>query len=56
MWSKNCRYNLQAKIKCPGLKIYPSNYSMYKNYSNQLYNLLLEYTDKIERFSIDECF
>ena len=46
----------QAKIKCPGLKIYPSNYSMYKNYSNQLYNLLLEYTDKIERFSIDECF
>ncbi len=29
---------------------------MYKKYSNQLYNLLLEYTDKIERFSIDECF
>ena len=25
-------------------------------HSNQLYELLLEYTDKIERFSIDECF
>ena len=25
-------------------------------YSNALYQLLLEYTDKIERFSIDECF
>ena len=25
-------------------------------YSNKLYKLLLEYTDKIERFSIDECF
>ena len=46
----------QAKIKCPGLKIFPSNYSMYKKYSNKLYELLLEYTDKIERFSIDECF
>ena len=30
--------------------------SKYKKYSNELYNLLLEYTDKIERFSIDECF
>lgn len=46
----------QAKIKCSGLKIFPSNYSMYKKYSNKLYELLLEYTDKIERFSIDECF
>ena len=46
----------QSRIKCPNLKIYPSNFSIYKKYSNQLYNLLLEYTDKIERFSIDECF
>ena len=29
---------------------------MYKQYSEQLYQLLLQYTDKIERFSIDECF
>ena len=46
----------QARIKCPGLKIYPSNFKVYREYSNKLYNLLLEYTDKIERFSIDECF
>ena len=46
----------QAKIKCPNLKIYPSNYKIYKKYSNNLYQLLLQYTDKIERFSIDECF
>lgn len=45
-----------AKAKCPSLKIYPSDYKIYKNYSDKLYNLLLEYTDKIERFSIDECF
>ena len=46
----------QARIKCPQLKVYPGNYKMYKHYSNQLYQLLLQYTDKIERFSIDECF
>ena len=46
----------QARIKCPNLKVYPSNFPIYRKYSNLLYQLLLEYTDKIERFSIDECF
>ena len=46
----------QARIKCPNLKVFPSNFPIYRKYSNQLYQLLLEYTDKIERFSIDECF
>jgi DNA polymerase-4 len=46
-----------AKRKCPKLKVFPScDYKTYKEYSNKLYNMLLEYTDKIERFSIDECF
>lgn len=45
-----------AKQKCPNLQIYQSNFRIYKYYSNALYNLLCEYTDKIERFSIDECF
>ena len=46
----------QAKKKCHNLKIYSGNFQVYRKYSNQLYQLLLEYTDKIERFSIDECF
>lgn len=46
----------QARIKCPKIKVFPSNFKVYREYSNKLYNLLLEYTDKIERFSIDECF
>ena len=46
----------QARKKCPNLKIYPSNFKIYREYSDKLYNLLSEYTDKIERFSIDECF
>ena len=46
----------QARMKCSRLKVYPGNYKMYKQYSEKLYQLLLQYTDKIERFSIDECF
>ena len=46
----------QARKKCPGLKVYTGDYQVYKKYSEKLYKLLLEYTDKIERFSIDECF
>lgn len=46
----------QARIKCPGLKTFSSDFKIYRKYSNKLYKLLLEYTDKIERFSIDECF
>ena len=46
----------QARKKCPSIKIFPSNYKIYKEYSDKLYNLLLEYTDKIERYSVDECF
>lgn len=46
----------QARIKCPNIKIYKSDYKVYKKYSDQLFKLLSEYTDKIERFSIDECF
>lgn len=46
----------QARKKCNNLQVYSSSYMVYKKYSNELYNLLLEYTDKIERFSIDECF
>ena len=46
----------QARMKCPGLRVYPVNYTLYKENSDRLYQLLLQYTDKIERFSVDECF
>lgn len=46
----------QARQKCPQLQVFPGKYTKYKEYSDNLYNLLLEYTDKIERYSIDECF
>ena len=46
----------QARLMCPNLKIFQSDFKVYRKYSDALYHLLLEYTDKIERFSIDECF
>lgn len=45
-----------ARLKCRNLQVYQGNFKIYREYSNKLYNLLTEYTDKIERFSIDECF
>ncbi len=46
----------QARIKCPQVKVFEGNFEIYRKYSNKLYTLLLNYTDKIERYSIDECF
>ena len=45
-----------ARKKCPTIKIYESNFKVYKRYSDMLFQLLQEYSFKIERFSIDECF
>lgn len=45
-----------ARQKCRNLQVYKGSFNIYREYSNKLYNLLLQYTDKIERFSIDECF
>ena len=45
-----------ARKKCPYLEVYPPNYKMYKKYSDIMYTYLCNYSKKIERYSIDECF
>ena len=45
-----------ARRKCPYLEVYPPNRKLYREFSNKMYNYLLNYTDVIERYSIDECF
>mgnify|MGYP004650298687 FL=1 len=45
-----------ARRKCPNLMVFPGNYDLYHNESNKLYNYFCLFTDKIERYSIDECF
>ena len=41
---------------CPDLKVFPPRHELYAAYSERLFELLSEYTDVIERFSIDECW
>ncbi len=45
-----------ARKKCNKLEVFPGNFEVFNKASNDLYKILSEYTDKIERFSIDECF
>lgn len=45
-----------ARQKCNNLQVFKPNHKYYHECSDKLYNLLLEYTDHIERFSVDECF
>ena len=45
-----------ARRKCPYLEVYKGNYDVFREYSNLMYNYLVNYSDIIERYSIDECF
>lgn len=36
--------------------MFSSDFKVYNKYSNAVYEILTNYTDKIEKFSIDECF
>lgn len=45
-----------ARRKCPYLEVYKGNFEVYRKYSNFMYQYLTQYTNIIERYSIDECF
>ena len=45
-----------ARRKCPYLDVYPPEFKVYKKYSDRMYTYLCNYSKKIERYSIDECF
>lgn len=45
-----------ARRKCPYLEVYKPDFRIYKKYSDMMYAYLCNYSDKIERYSIDECF
>ncbi len=45
-----------ARKKCNYLKVYPPNYDLYQEMSNNMFNLLSKYTNDIEVASIDECY
>lgn len=45
-----------ARRKCPYLEVYPPKFEVYKKFSDMMYKYLCNYTNIIERYSIDECF
>ena len=45
-----------ARRKCPYLEVYKGERDAYRKHSDLMYNYLLQYTNIIERYSIDECF
>lgn len=47
---------MEARQKCPDLAVFPPDYDLYMRCSEAMYQLLLEYSPLVERYSIDECF
>lgn len=47
---------LEAQRKCPNLVLVPPNYGLYEKCSAAFMNLLREYSDVVEQYSIDEAF
>ena len=47
---------VDARRKCPELVIVPPNYTLYSHASRAMVEILQEYTDTIEKYSIDEAF
>ena len=47
---------MEARRKCPFIRIYPPDRAFYRRCSDSFYEILRRYTDIVERASIDECF
>ena len=47
---------LEAQRKCPSLVLVPPNYSLYEKCSTAFIEILREYSDVVEQYSIDEAF
>lgn len=46
----------EAKRKCPDLVLVPPQYDKYVEYSNKIFDIYCQYTDRVEPFGIDECW
>lgn len=47
---------MEARRKCPELILVPPNYSLYERCSAAFMDILREYSDTVEQYSIDEAF
>ncbi|MBN2852676.1 MAG: DNA polymerase IV [Clostridia bacterium] len=46
----------KALLACPNLKIVPPDYQLYSRCSDAMVTVIQSFSDKVERFSVDECF
>ncbi|MDE5654598.1 MAG: DNA polymerase IV [Clostridia bacterium] len=46
----------EAKRKCPQLVLVPPQYDKYVYYSDKIFDIYCQYTDRVEPFGIDECW
>ncbi len=46
----------QAMRKCPGLQLVPPHHQRYAQYSRMAKKIYCRYTDRVEAFSLDECW
>ncbi len=46
----------QARQKCPGLVCVPPNFDKYVEFSNRIFDIYSQYTDRVQPFGIDECW
>ena len=44
----------QAKQKCPNLVTVPPHHELYEEYSEKINKIYIDYTDQVEKFSVDE--
>ena len=59
--AKNCGVKTaetiwQAQQKCPDLILRPAKHQLYKQYCEQINAIYEQYTDRVERFGIDESY
>ncbi len=47
---------MEARRKCPEIRIVPPNYNLYENSSRAFVDILKGYSPDVEQYSIDECF
>ncbi len=46
----------EAKRKCPQLVLVPPQFDKYVYYSDKIFDIYCQYTDRVEPFGIDECW
>lgn len=46
----------EARRKCPELQVFPPEFDLYMKCSQEMFNILKEYSPLVQRYSVDECF